>query len=157
MTIDVYLKKANFVRDSLQDETERILYAKENEIVNLNIGQIEVGMGNDGVRLSNDIMRNGKQAYTGLYTLSTQLINPRKIAGKQYDFRETGDFLNNFELYINPNLTQIEIFSTGTGAGDKAEFFRGYKNIFGLDKENQSILNYKIILPELQIFINKHL
>lgn len=157
MTIDVYLKNANFVRNSLQDETERILLSKENEIVNLNIKQIENGTGNDGIRLSNDIMRNGKQAYTGLYTLSTQLINPRKTAGKQYDFRETGNFLNNFELYINPNLTQIEIFSTGTGSNEKADFFRGYKNIFGLDKENQSKLNYSIILPELQKYVNKYL
>ena len=152
MTIDVYLKNANFVRDSLLDETERILYAKENEIVNLNIKQIENSTGNDG-----NILDNSDTRFKGVYTLATQMLNPRKIAGDPYDFRETGNFLNNFELYINPNLTQIEIFSTGTGANEKADFFRGYKNIFGLDKENQSILNYKIILPELQIFINKHL
>ena len=152
MTIDVYLKNANFVRDSLLDETERILYAKENEIVNLNIKQIENSTGNDG-----NILDNSDTRFKGVYTLATQMLNPRKIAGDPYDFRETGNFLNNFELYINPNLTQIEIFSTGTGANEKADFFRGYKSIFGLDKENQSILNYKIILPELQIFINKHL
>ena len=152
MTIDVYLKNANFVRDSLQDETERILYAKENEIVNLNIKQIENSTGNDG-----NILDNSDTRFKGVYTLATQMLNPRKTAGDPYDFRETGNFLNNFELYINPNLTQIEIFSTGPGANEKADFFRGYKNIFGLDKENQSILNYKIILPELQIFINKHL
>jgi hypothetical protein len=40
MTIDVYLKNANLV-PPLQDETERILLSKENEIVNLNIKQIE--------------------------------------------------------------------------------------------------------------------
>lgn len=152
MTIDVYLKNANFVRDSLQDETERILLSKENEIVNLNIKQIENSTGNDGKLLENSDTR-----FKGVYTLATQMFNPRKIAGDPYDFRNTGNFLNNFELYINPNLTQIEIFSIGTGSNEKADFFRGYKNIFGLDKENQSILNYKIILPDLQIFINKHL
>jgi hypothetical protein len=152
MTIDVYLKNANFVRDSLQDETERILLLKENEIVNLNIKQIENSTGNDGKLLESTDSR-----FKGLYTLSTQLLNPRKTAGDPYDFRETGNFLNNFQLYINPNLTQIEIFSTGTGANEKADFFRGYKNIFGLDKENQSKLNYNIVLPELQKFINKYL
>lgn len=152
MTIDVYLKKANFVRDSLQDETERILLSKENEIVNLNIKQIENSTGNDGKPLDNSDTR-----FKGVYTLATQMLNPRKIAGNPYDFRETGNFLNNFELYINPNLTQVEIFSTGTGSNEKADFFRGYENIFGLDKENQSKLNYSIILPELQKYVNKYL
>jgi hypothetical protein len=152
MTIDVYLKNANLVRNSLQDETERILILRENEIVNLNIKQIENSTGNDGKLLENTNTR-----FKGFYTLSTQLFNPRKVAGNPYDFRETGDFLNNFQLYINPNLTQVEIFSTGTGTNEKADFFRGYKNIFGLDKENQSTLNYKIILPELQKFVNKYL
>jgi hypothetical protein len=50
MTIDVYLKNANLVH-SLQDETERILLSKENEIVNLNIKQIENSKGNDGKEL----------------------------------------------------------------------------------------------------------
>jgi hypothetical protein len=39
----------------------------------------------------------------------------------------------------------------------KKQTFRGYKNIFGLDKQNQSTLNYVIILPELQKFVNKYL
>jgi hypothetical protein len=63
-----------------------------------------------------EIIRNTDTRFKGLYTLSTQLLNPRKTAGDPYDFRETGNFLNNFQLYINPNLTQIEIFSTGTGS-----------------------------------------
>jgi hypothetical protein len=131
--------------------------SKENEIVNLNIKQIEKSKGNDGKELKNDIVRNGKQVFTGIYSLSTQLLDSRKTAGDPYTFRDTGNFLNNFELYINPNLTQVEIFSTGTGSADKADFFRGYKNIFGLDKDNQSTLNYVIILPELQKFVNKYL
>jgi hypothetical protein len=35
-------------------------------------------------------------------------------------------------LYINPNLTQVEILSTGTGSAAESRLFRGYKNIFGL-------------------------
>jgi hypothetical protein len=152
MTIDVYLKNANLVRNSLQDETERILLSKENEIVNLNIKQIENSTGNDG-----KLLENNNKRFTGLYSLATQMLNPRKTAGDPYTFRDTGNFLNNFELYINPNLTQVEILSTGTGSAEKADFFRGYKNIFGLDKQNQSTLNYVIILPELQKFVNKYL
>jgi hypothetical protein len=59
-------------------------------------------------------------------------------------------------LYINPNLTQVEILSTGRFSRE-SRLFRGYKNIFGLDKQNQSTLNYVIILPELQKFVNKYL
>jgi hypothetical protein len=36
---------------------------------------------------------------------------------------ETGNFLNNFELYINPNLTQVEILSTA-GSAEKQTFQR---------------------------------
>jgi hypothetical protein len=46
------------------------------------------------------------QDLKGIYTLSTQLLNPRKTAGDPYDFRNR-KLLNNFQLYINPNLTQI--------------------------------------------------
>jgi hypothetical protein len=30
-------------------------------------------------------------------------------------------------LYINPNLTQVEILSTGTGSAEKADFSEGIK------------------------------
>ncbi len=151
-TIDTYLKSAKFVRDSLLDETERIIYAKENEIANLNIGQIEESKGSDGKLLENSDTR-----FKGVYTLSTQLLNPKKIAGTPYDFFETGNFLRGFQVDIDSTLTKISITSTGTGGGEKASFFRGYTNLFGLDVQNQSKLNYSIILPELQNFINKYL
>jgi len=151
-TIDTYLKAAKTVRDSLLDETERIIYAKENDISNLNIGQIEDSKGSDGKLLENTDTR-----FKGLYSMSTQLLNPKKVAGTPYDFFETGNFLGNFQVDIDSSLTKISISSTGTGAGEKASFFRGYTNLFGLDTENQSKLNYSIILPELQKFINKYL
>lgn len=151
-TIDTYLKSAKFVRDSLLDETERIIYAKENDIANLNIRQIEESKGSDGKLLENIDTR-----FKGVYTLSTQLLNPKKIAGTPYDFFETGNFLRGFQVDIDSTLTKISITSTGTGSGEKASFFRGYTNLFGLDVKNQNELNYKIILPNLQEFINKYL
>ena len=151
-TIDTYLKSAQLVRDSILDETERIVYAKENEIANLNIFQIENSKGSDGRPLIN---RN--KIFTGFYSPSTQLINPKKIAYTPYDFFETGNFLGNFQVDVDASLTKISINSTGTGGGEKASFFKGYANLFGLDTQNQSKLNYEIILPELQLFINKHI
>jgi hypothetical protein len=64
------------------------------------------------------------QDLKGIYTLSTQLLNPRKTAGDPYDFRNR-KLLNNFQLYINPNLTQkSEIFSTGREQMRKRTFQR---------------------------------
>jgi hypothetical protein len=50
----------------------------------------------------------------------------------------------------------VNIIKLGTGTKRK-DFSEGIKNIFGLDKQNQSTLNYAIILPELQKFVNKYL
>ena len=74
-----------------------------------------------------------------------------------YSFFETGDFLRNFQLDVSSDLTKIDFFSTGTGSGDKAEFFRDYKNLFGLDQINADIMRYKIILPKLQYYVHKNL
>jgi hypothetical protein len=47
--------------------------SKENEIVNLNIKQIENSTGNDG-----KLLENNNKRFTGLYSLATQMLNPRK-------------------------------------------------------------------------------
>jgi len=61
------------------------------------------------------------------------------------------------QIDLQPSLTKLDIFSTGTGSGDKALFFAGYKNLFGLNQNNTEIVNYQIILPELMNFIKKYL
>jgi hypothetical protein len=152
MTISEYLKNAKFVKGSILDQTERIVLAKENEIVNLNIDQIENSKGADDKEL-----KNSNSKFKGVYTLATQMINPEKIAGNPYTFRDSGNFLNNFQVDIMPDLTKITIFSTGTGSNQKANFFKGYSNIFGLTKQNQYEMNYRIIKPELMKFINQYL
>ncbi len=152
MTIPEYLKNARFVKGSILDQTERIVLAKENDIVNLNITQIENSKGADDKEL-----KNSSSKFKGVYTLATQMINPEKVAGTPYTFYDTGNFFNNFQIDIMPDLTKITIFSTGTGAGQKADFFKGYSNIFGLTKQNQYEMNYRIIKPELMKFINQYL
>jgi len=151
-TPNEYLKNLKFVRANLLDETERIIYANEKEIISLNITNIESGIGSDNLSL-----KNTDSKFTGKYTLGTNLLNPNKKAGSLYTFFQTGEFLGNFQVEVLPSLTQIEIFSTGTGSGLKADFFRGYKNLYGLDKEDQFKLNYEIIYEPLMDFINKYL
>lgn len=134
------------------DENERIIYAKEKEILNLNIQKIELGQGSNGA-----ILKNTNSIFSGRYSMYTNLLNPNKRAGELYNFFNTGDFLNNMQIEVLPNLTQLKIFSTGTGSGAKSIFFQGYTNLYGLDQSDQNKLNYEIILPEIQKFVNKYL
>lgn len=151
-TLDDLLRNARKIQHGLLDEIERIIYANSQEIEALNIDAFQEGKGSDG-----NILKSSNSRYKGFYSLSTQLINPEKQAGSLYSFFETGDFLRNFQLDVSNDLTKIEFFSTGTGSGDKAEFFRDYKNIFGLDQINADVMRYKIILPKLQDYVHKNL
>ena len=152
ITIRDYIKKAEFVASELLNEQERIILANENKIINLNVDAFQSGMGSDDKQL-----KNNNEIFKGVYSLSTQLTNSRKIAGNPYNFLETGAFLSNMQINIQPNLTKFDIFSTGTGSGDKSIFFAGYNNLFGLNKNNTEIVNYQIILPELMKFIKRYL
>lgn len=152
MTISEYLKNAKFVQNTLLDESEKIVLKNEDKIIDLNVDQIQSGEGSDGKDLNNT---NSK--FKGYYTLATQMINPEKTAGSLYTFFDTGNFLGDFNTQISNDLTKVDIFSTGTGAGEKSEFFRGYTNLFGLNPKNERDFNYNILLPELQKYIKKYL
>lgn len=152
MTISEYLKNAKFVQQNLLDESEKIVLKNEDKIIDLNVDQIQSGEGSDGKDLNNT---NSK--FKGYYTLATQMIKPEKTAGSLYTFFDTGNFLGNFNTQISNDLTKVDIFSTGTGAGEKSEFFRGYTNLFGLNPKNERDFNYNILLPELQKYIKKYL
>ena len=152
VTVKDYIRKCEFVINNILDEQERIVFANENKIISLNVNAFQDGKGSDDKQLNNT-----NPLFDGVYSLSTQLINPSKRAGDLYTFQDTNDFISNLQIEINPNLSKFDIFSTGTGSGDKSIFFAGYTNLFGLDKTNQDIVNYDIILPELMIFIKKYL
>ena len=152
VTVKDYIRKCEFVINNILDEQERIVFANENKIISLNVNAFQDGKGSDDKQLNNT-----NPLFDGVYSLSTQLINPSKRAGDLYTFQDTNDFISNLQIEINPNLSKFDIFSTGTGSGDKSIFFSSYTNLFGLDKTNQDIVNYDIILPELMIFIKKYL
>ena len=151
-TINDYIKKCELVIRQILDEQERIVLANENRIVSLNVDAFQDGLGSDGHILDNSNLR-----FKGVYSLSTQLTDPKKIAGTPYNFFETGAFLYNLQIDLQPNLVKFDIFSTGTGSGEKALFFKGYNNLFGLNKDNAYIVNYEIIYPPLMQFIKKYL
>lgn len=145
--------KLQKVRNSILDETEKIIYKNENEIVQLNRIQIEQHIGFDNKKLVNT-----DPIFDGIYSKNHFTESGGfHLAGTPYDFINSGNFFVNFYVEVLPNLVQIKINSTGTGAGDKDEFFRGYYNIFGLTSQNQYKLNYEIILPEIQKFVKQQL
>ena len=151
-TIRDKINACNYVINNMLDEQERIILRNEDKIIALNVDQFENGQGSDDKKLFN---KNPK--FDGVYSLSTQLIDNRKVAGDLYNFYKTGNFLNGLQLEMQPNLVKFDMFSTGTGSGDKSIFFAGYANLFGLDKNNNRILNEEIILPELLIWIKKYI
>jgi len=143
------LVKLQEVRNGILDEVENIIYRNENKIIKLNTTQIDNHIGFDGNQLD-----NSNNLFGGFYKQNSFTESGGfHQAGELYDFTNTGNFFRGFYIDVMPNLTQIEIGSTGTGSGDKANFFRGYNNIFGFTNQNQYIINYEIILPELQNFI----
>ena len=152
VTVRDYIKKCEFVISNILDEQERIVLANENKIIGLNVDAFQSGMGSDG-----KILDSNNDLFKGVYSLSTQLMDPSKTAGTPYTFLDTGNFISNLQINMNPNLSKFDIFSTGTGSGDKSIFFAGYTNLFGLDKINAEIVNYEIILPELLKFIKRYL
>lgn len=152
MTIKDKIKACDYVLANILDEQERIIYQNEAEIIRMNTAQFEKGKGNDDKELFNK-----NPLFDGIYSLSTALSDNRKRAGDLYNFYNTGDFLRGLQVDVLPSLTQISIFSTGTGSGDKSIFFSGYTNLYGLNKENNSKLQYQIILPELTRWIKKYL
>lgn len=146
------IKACDFLINNLLDEQERIVYKNEDKIISMNVAQFEDGKGSDDKTLFNT-----NKIFDGVYSLSTSLLNNKKQAGSLYNFYVTGNFLNGMQVDVLPDLTHISIFSTGTGSGDKAMFFKGYTNLFGLNTNNNRKLNYEIILPDLLKFINKYL
>lgn len=151
-TLDDLLRNARKIQNGLLDEIGGIIYANSQKIEALNIDTLQDGYGSDG-----NVLDSGNPRFSGFYSRSTQLLNPKKQAGTVYNFFDTGDFLRNFQLKISDDLTKISFYSTGTGSGDKAEFFRDYKNLFGLDQVNADLMRYQIILPKLREYVNTNL
>jgi hypothetical protein len=115
---------------------EDTLRSEDDAIIKLNANQLQDGQGSDDKEL-----KNRDKKYTGVYKPLTQEIaesdNPLlpKRAGELYNFVWTGDFLANLQLEVKKS--NIQIYSTGTGSGSKADFFRGYTNLYGLNKKSR--------------------
>jgi hypothetical protein len=119
----------------------------EPEIIKLQKEQLDKGIGFD-----DGFLKSGNSNFKGVYSATTSnfasLDQPypsltSKTAGQKYNFVWGGDFMNNFR--IKRQNKGLEIYSTGTGSGDKQAFFEGYTNMFGLNSENTSTIESEVL------------
>lgn len=143
-TIFDYMQKVKGVRDNIPNETEKIIKAKEQFILNLNRqAQLMQGIDSKGQKLVPEY-----KPFT---------IEIKRLIGQPYDrvtLFYSGKFYAKFKIEYNKDMT-INIFSTERKTGDLMDKYGDY--IFGLTKENQEILNNNIILPELWKFLKTYL
>ena len=156
MTVREYMNKAKAMQTSVKGYVDDIAMQKEDEIINLNIIQMEKGLG------TNDSKLNYANGYTGRYGSSTtkralldRTVLP-KITGELYNFGWTGNFLANFKVRITKE-NKLEVYSTGTGSGGKSLFLTQTPYMYGLNAEDTRKLNYEIIYPELMKFIKTYI
>ena len=148
------MNRAKAMQTSVKGYVDDIALMKEDEIINLNIIQMEKGLG------TNDSKLNYANGYDGRYKTSTakralleRTVLP-KIQGELYNFGWEGNYLANFKVRITKE-NKLEVYSTGTGGGGKSIFLTQTPYMYGLNAEDTRKLNYEIIYPELMKFIKQ--
>jgi hypothetical protein len=157
MTVREYMNRAKAVQTSVKGYVDDIAMQKEDEIINLNITQMQDGLGSNDQRLQYPF-----EDYSGKYTARTvaeSLKRPTvlpKSVGAFYNFGASGSFLSNFQVKV-VRENKLEVYSTGTGTGSKNTLLTQTPNMYGLNVADTRKLNYEIIYPELMKFIKQYL
>lgn len=149
-TIQQMLDRSKNARDGIAIQMPKIVERNKEKILDLNrLDQLNKGRNNDG----NLIGRYSKATESiGIFLkLMGQNITIKR-EGDPFDFKQTGEFFRGFELDYGGGI--IDIFSTDS----KTPLLEAkYRKLFGLTPENQVILNYEILKPELAAFIKRTL
>ena len=156
MTVREYMNRAKAMQTSVKGYVDDIAMQKEDEIINLNVTQMQSGLG------TNDTSLKYANGYGGVYKERTVKIarssTPAPLLKKEvsrlYNFGWTGDFLSNFKVRITSE-NKLEVYSTGTGSGGKSLLLTQTPYMYGLNAEDTRKLNYEIIYPELMKFIKQ--
>ncbi len=149
------MNRAKAVQTSVKGYVDDIAMQKEAEIIKLNVTQMQSGYGTNEQRLQYPF-----EDYSGKYTKRTvaeSLKRPTvlpKSVGSFYNFGASGDFLSNFKVRITKE-NKLEVYSTGTGTGNKNTLLTRTQYMYGLNVEDTRKLNYEIIYPELMKFIKQ--
>lgn len=157
MGIREYIEKAKSVQTSVKRYVDDIALMKEDEIINLNITQMQSGLGSNDQELNYPF-----EDFSGKYTprtvaesLKRPTVLPKSV-GAFYNFGASGDFLANFKVRITKE-NKLEVYSTGVGTGNKNILLTKTQYMYGLNAEDTRKLNYEIIYPELMKFIKTYL
>lgn len=142
MTIYDYLQNAKHVRVTLPKQVERIVNENKKEILDLNREKqlFEQGIDSDG-----QLLKPYKPITIAIKRQKGEVYNRTTLL-------DTGDFYKGFDLLYKNGV--ISIFSRDSKSMDLVD---KYGNIFGLVKENQVIVNEKIVLPEIWEYFRKYL
>lgn len=163
MSIKEYLERVKKTKNGLWEETERIIMANEEEIVNLNRLQISKHENTQGGTLQH----KENPPFSGTYAKATEEYalenNPyasitTKKAGYAYNFVWSGEFLEKFEIQMSADKKTFKIWSTELDEDSgKRVFFEGYSWLLGLTIKNQILFENQILEPNLKKYINKNL
>jgi len=141
-TVYDYMQNVIKAKNELPNEVVKIVDSNKKKILDLNRERqlFDKGIDSDG---------NLLEGY------SEATIYLKKQKGEVYNrttLLDTESFYNGFDLLLRNNV--ISIFSRDDKSMDLVD---RYGNIFGLIKENQIIVNNKIVLPEIWSFLKKYL
>ena len=155
MTVREYMNRAKAMQTSVKGYVDDIAMQKEDEIINLNVTQMQSGLGTNDQRLQYPF-----EDFSGKYTpravaesLKRPTVLPKSV-GAFYNFGASGDFLANFKVRITKE-NKLEVYSTGVGSGNKNTLLTKTQYMYGLNAEDTRKLNYEIIYPELMKFIKQ--
>ena len=155
MTVREYMNRAKAMQTSVKGYVDDIAIMKEDEIINLNVTQMQSGLGTNDQRLQYPF-----EDFSGKYTpravaesLKRPTVLPKSV-GAFYNFGASGDFLANFKVRITKE-NKLEVYSTGVGTGNKNILLTKTQYMYGLNAEDTRKLNYEIIYPELMKFIKQ--
>jgi len=142
--IDTYLKNLDFAIANVEKESNSIISKNKERILDLNREKqlFDKGIESNGSKIF--------PSYTA-YTVSTKRLF--QLPYNRVTLFQTGAFYNAFDLR-NQN-GKITIFSRDSKTSELQDKYGS--SIFGLTDENQRVLNYEIIKPELLTFINKYI
>ena len=135
--------------EKIEEQLFNYIKKIEDVFFDLNIKRLENSEDSKG-----GLLTNSNSKYSGVYTKQTEEIakaeNPLapKIEGNPYNFLYSGDFIKGFEMFKSTG--KVEIYSTGTGSGDKKDFFDGYVDLFSQKDEDLRNVIQERILPHLQ-------
>jgi len=142
-TVRDYIDACQYVLDNIDSETDRILADNKEEILDLNR---ERQLFDKGIDSLGDALRP--------YARIT--IFEKRQRGLPYN-RTTlfnyGNFYEGFDYLFRSN--KLSIFSRDYKSGELQDKYG--TSIFGLTPDNERILNYEIVKPELDNFIKKYL